>query len=80
MKDASAVELFRICTAGDRDNRAWGEFVLRFQPRLRANVARALRRLDQRASPKPSTTWSRTSTAACSSAGLRRSAARTRAR
>jgi len=52
MKDASAVELFRICTAGDRDNRAWGEFVLRFQPRLRANVARALRRLDQRASPE----------------------------
>ena len=52
MKDTSAVELFRICTAGDRDNRAWGEFVLRFQPRLRANVARALRRLDQRASPE----------------------------
>jgi RNA polymerase sigma factor (sigma-70 family) len=52
MKDASAVELFRICISGNRDNRAWGEFVLRFQPRLRANVARTLRRLDQRASPE----------------------------
>jgi RNA polymerase sigma factor (sigma-70 family) len=47
MKDARAVELFRTCTQGSRDDRAWGEFVLRFQPRLRAGVARVLRRLDQ---------------------------------
>ena len=56
MKERSAVELFRACTADctsrGRDNRAWGEFVLRFQPLLRASVARVLRRLDQRASPE----------------------------
>jgi RNA polymerase sigma factor (sigma-70 family) len=49
MKDARVVELFRICTMGSRDERAWHEFVLRFQPRLRAGVARVLRRLDQAA-------------------------------
>jgi RNA polymerase sigma factor (sigma-70 family) len=49
MKDARVVELFRICTTGSRDDRAWEEFVLRFQPRLRAGVARVLRRLDQAA-------------------------------
>ena len=44
MKERSAVELFRVCTADctsrGRDNRAWGEFVLRFQPLLRSSVAR----------------------------------------
>jgi RNA polymerase sigma factor (sigma-70 family) len=56
MKERSAVELFRVCVADSspsgRDNLAWGEFVLRFQPLLRASVARVLRRLDQRASPE----------------------------
>ena len=56
MKERSAVELFRVCTADctskGRDNLAWGEFVLRFQPLLRSSVARVLRRLDQRASPE----------------------------
>jgi RNA polymerase sigma factor (sigma-70 family) len=56
MKERSAVELFRACLADSpargRDNRAWGEFVLRFQPLLRSSVARVLRRLDQRASPE----------------------------
>jgi RNA polymerase sigma factor (sigma-70 family) len=56
MKERSAVELFRTCladcTARGRDNLAWGEFVLRFQPLLRSSVARILRRLDQRASPE----------------------------
>jgi RNA polymerase sigma factor (sigma-70 family) len=56
MKERSAVELFRACTADctakGRDNQDWGEFVLRFQPLLRSSVARLLRRLDQRASPE----------------------------
>jgi RNA polymerase sigma factor (sigma-70 family) len=46
MKDGRVVELFRICTTGSRDDRAWDEFVRRFQPRLRAAVRRVLRRLD----------------------------------
>jgi RNA polymerase sigma factor (sigma-70 family) len=49
MKEASAVDLFRICTAGSRDERAWGEFVRRFGPRLRSGIARMLRRHDQSA-------------------------------
>ncbi len=56
MKERSAVELFRACTADctstGRDNLAWGEFVLRFQPLLRSSIARVLRRLDHRASPE----------------------------
>jgi DNA-directed RNA polymerase specialized sigma24 family protein len=56
MKERAAVELFRACLADctprGRDNRAWGEFVLRFQPLLRSSVARVLRRLDQRSSPE----------------------------
>jgi RNA polymerase sigma factor (sigma-70 family) len=51
MENPRVVELFRICTAGSRDDRAWDEFVLRFQPRLRAGVSRVLRRLDQPATP-----------------------------
>lgn len=46
MQDRRAVELFRMCATGSRDDRAWGEFVLYFQPRLRAGVSRVLRRLD----------------------------------
>lgn len=51
MENARVVELFRLCTAGSRDDRVWAEFVLRFAPRLRAGVSRALRRLDQPAAP-----------------------------
>jgi RNA polymerase sigma factor (sigma-70 family) len=47
MEKSRVVELFRICTTGSRDDRAWDEFVRRFQPRLRAWVSRGLRRLDQ---------------------------------
>jgi RNA polymerase sigma factor (sigma-70 family) len=48
MKDAGgAVELFRVCAAGSRDDRLWEQFVERFGPRLRAGVSRVLRRLEQ---------------------------------
>jgi RNA polymerase sigma factor (sigma-70 family) len=52
MKDEWVVELFRACLAGNRDDRAWAELVSRFQHRLRARIARALRRVDQRATPE----------------------------
>jgi len=52
MNNASVVELFRTCVGGSRDDRAWGEFVLTFQPLLRARVVASLRRFDWRAEPE----------------------------
>ena len=52
MKDPCLVELFRECAAGSRDDRAWSRFVACFEPRLKAGVARVLRRLEQRATPE----------------------------
>lgn len=47
MKNSGAVDLFRLCAAGTRDDAAWQRFVQCFGARLRAGVARVLRRLDQ---------------------------------
>lgn len=41
------VDLFRLCAGGSRDDRVWEQFVGCFEPRLRAGVARVLRRLEQ---------------------------------
>jgi len=51
MEDTRVVELFRICIASNRNERAWAEFVRRFQPRLRAGVLRVLRRFDPAPGP-----------------------------
>ena len=47
MRDSRVVELFRVCAAGSRNDRAWRDFVECFDPRLRAGVSRTLRRLER---------------------------------
>ena len=47
MEESRVVEVFRACAGGSRDERAWRELVRCLEPKLRAAVARVLRRLEQ---------------------------------